>query len=103
GTNTHLLLIDCKTIRGQDGTPLMGDAAARILDLANIVVNRNTIPGDSGAGAPSGIRLGTPWITQRGLKEVEMAHLGRIIADVLTACTPFSYDVKNGEAFRAKV
>ena len=48
------------------GTPLMGDTAARILDLAGIVLNRNTIPGDHNAHNPSGVRLGTPWITQRG-------------------------------------
>ncbi|HEY4688327.1 MAG TPA: serine hydroxymethyltransferase, partial [Anaerolineae bacterium] len=103
GTNSHLLLVDCKSVKAGDGTPLRGDAAARILDLANIVCNRNTIPGDPGAAMASGIRLGTPWVTQRGLKEPEIERLGRIIAEVLKACTPFTYDVKNGEAFRAKV
>ena len=103
GTNSHLLVVDCKSVKGPDGTPLMGDPAARILDLANIVANRNTIPGDRGAGAASGVRLGTPWVTQRGLKEAEINRLGKIIANVLKACTPFTYDAKNGEAFRAKV
>ena len=103
GTDSHLLLVDCKSVKAKDGTPLMGDPAARILDLANIVCNRNTIPGDRGAGAASGIRLGTPWVTQRGLKEADMERLGELIAGVLKACTPFTYDVKNGEAFRAKV
>jgi glycine hydroxymethyltransferase len=103
GSNSHLLLVDCKTVKAFDGTPLLGDAAARILDLAHIVVNRNTIPGDRSAGAASGIRLGTPWVTQRGLKEADMQRLGHIIAGVLKACTPFTYDAKNGEAFRAKV
>src|SRR5690606_13140388 len=42
GTNTHLLLLDCKSVVGADGTPLSGDMAARILDLAGIVANRNT-------------------------------------------------------------
>ncbi len=46
GTNTHLGNIDCSTIVGPDGTKLSGDMAARIFDLAGIVVNRNTIPGD---------------------------------------------------------
>ncbi|MFN2225258.1 MAG: serine hydroxymethyltransferase, partial [Anaerolineae bacterium] len=74
GTDTHMLLVDCKSVRAEwgtspdrlSGTPLMGDPASRILDLAGIVLNRNTIPGDRSARAPSGIRLGTPWITQRG-------------------------------------
>jgi glycine hydroxymethyltransferase len=103
GTNTHLLLVDCKSVKAADGTPLMGDPAARILDLANIVVNRNTIPGDRNAGAASGIRLGTPWVTQRGLTQADMDRLGRVIAGVLKACTPYAYDAKRGEAFRAKV
>ena len=42
--------------------------AARILDIAGLVVNRNTIPGDKTAVNASGIRLGTPWMTQRGLE-----------------------------------
>jgi glycine hydroxymethyltransferase len=104
GTNSHLLLIDCKSIKAADGTPLMGDPAARILDLAGLVANRNTIPGDSGAGAASGVRLGTPWVTQRGLKEPELEKVGKLIADLLKACTPYTYDTKGGsEAYRAKV
>ncbi|HEY3341650.1 MAG TPA: serine hydroxymethyltransferase, partial [Anaerolineae bacterium] len=71
GTNTHLVLLDCKTIsNGKE--KLMGDAAARILDLANIVCNRNTVPGDRDATRPSALRFGTPWVTQRGLKEPDM-------------------------------
>jgi glycine hydroxymethyltransferase len=46
----------------------MGDLAARLLDIAGIVTNRNTIPGDKSAVTPSGLRIGTPWITQRGFK-----------------------------------
>src|SRR5450759_1262469 len=44
GTDTHLTNLDCKTIVGADQTPLSGDMASRILDVAGIVVNRNTIP-----------------------------------------------------------
>jgi glycine hydroxymethyltransferase len=103
GTDTHLVNIDCKSVKAKDGTPLMGDVAARILDVADIVVNRNTIPGDSGAGLPSGLRLGTPWVTQRGFREPEIARLAEIIAGTLKACTPFTYDAKNGDAYRAKI
>jgi glycine hydroxymethyltransferase len=70
---------------------LSGDQAARILDIAGIVVNRNTIPGDPSAANPSGIRLGTPWVTQRGLQEAEMIQVADIIADVLHATTPFAW------------
>ena len=104
GTNSHLFVIDCKSIKAKDGTPLMGDVAARILDVAGIVANRNTIPGDTGAGAASGVRIGTHWITQRGLKEPEVEKLADAIANLFKACTPYTYDTKGGsEAYRAKV
>lgn len=103
GTNTHLLNLDCKSVTGADGTPLSGDQAARILDLAGIVVNRNTIPGDTSALNPSGIRMGTPWLTQRGFKEPEMLELADIIADLLQAVTPYSQPGRKGDLARAKV
>lgn len=89
GTDTHLLLIDCKTVKGPYGTTLMGDPAARILDIAGIVANRNTIPGDRTALYPSGVRLGTPWITQRGLNEQDMERIAKAIAQLLNATQPY--------------
>ena len=74
--------------RARTAPRLSGDKAARILDVVGIVVNRNTIPGDTNALDPSGIRLGTPWITQRGFDEEKSRHLADIIADVLLAATP---------------
>jgi glycine hydroxymethyltransferase len=103
GTDTHLLLIDCKSIVGPDGTPLSGDMAARILDLAGIVANRNTIPGDPSAFRASGVRLGTPWVTQRGFGDAEIDRLAEIIADLLKACVPFSYTGRKRAESRAKV
>jgi glycine hydroxymethyltransferase len=103
GTNTHLLLADCKSVRAADGIPLMGDVAARILDVAGVVCNRNTIPGDESAAQPSGIRLGTPWVTQRGLKEPEMERLAEIIALVLKNCLPFTLSGLRGPLYRARI
>ena len=103
GTNTHLTNLDCKSITAEDGTHLSGDQAARILDIAGIVVNRNTIPGDKSAINPSGIRLGTPWITQRGFGEGETIQLADIIADLLQAVTPYSQPGRKGKIQRAKV
>ena len=103
GTDTHLTNLDCRSITGPGGATLSGDQAARILDLAGIVVNRNTIPGDRSAVNPSGIRLGTPWITQRGFKEKETKRLAGIIAEVLKACTPYSLSGRKGDLQRAKV
>ena len=103
GTDTHLMVVDCKSVTGPDGTRLSGDMAARVLDLAGIVANRQTIPGDRSALRPSGIRLGTPWVTQRGFKAAEIDVLGDIIADVLQACVPFSLMGRVRPLARAKV
>ncbi|HXF86394.1 MAG TPA: glycine cleavage system aminomethyltransferase GcvT [Anaerolineales bacterium] len=104
GTDCHMLNVDCRTIKGEDGTSLSGDQAARILDLVGVVVNRNTIPGDKNSADPSGIRLGTPWITQRGFDEKKSRQLADIIADVLLACAPHSVDTpRHGRVRRAKL
>ncbi|MBN1954228.1 MAG: serine hydroxymethyltransferase [Anaerolineae bacterium] len=103
GTDTHLLLVDCKTVRGPFGEPLLGDTAARILDHVGIVCNRNTIPGDPSPALASGIRLGTPWVTQRGFCEPEMEQLARLIAQTLRAIHPFTYPGRRGPVYRGKV
>jgi glycine hydroxymethyltransferase len=104
GTNSHLVNVDTTTIKSPEGVALSGDQAARILDIVGIVVNRNTIPGDKNSRDPSGIRLGTPWITQRGFKEKETRELTDIMADVLLACAPHAVDtVRKGRQRRAKI
>jgi glycine hydroxymethyltransferase len=103
GTNTHLLNLDCKSIQGPDGTSLSGDQAARILDLAGIVVNRNTLPGDEAAYDASGIRMGSPWITQLGFKERETVELANIIADVLQSTVPCRLECLEESNIRGKL
>ncbi|MGD2144978.1 MAG: serine hydroxymethyltransferase, partial [Anaerolineae bacterium] len=103
GTDTHLLLLDCKTVTGRDGTPLMGGTTATILDLIGIVVNKNSIPGDRAGAHPSGIRLGTPWVTQRGLRERDMEQIASIVARAMGAIEPFTYTYVNGPAYRGKI
>jgi len=103
GTNTHLTNIAVTSVQGADGTGLSGDQAARILDLAGIVTNRNTIPGDRSAAAPSGLRLGTPWITQRGFRESETRELAAIMADLLLAVKPYGIAGRKNTLRRAKV
>jgi len=103
GTNTHLLVIDLRNIKGKNGYSLKGEPAARILDLAGIVTNKNTIPGDTVTAQASGIRLGTPWVTQRGCGASEMKKLARIIATILTNIKPFSYLGLSEEIPRGKI
>ncbi len=80
GTDTHLMLVDVFS-RG-----INGKEAEQALDKAGITVNKNTIPFDTNPPmTPSGIRIGTPALTTRGMKEPEMEAIGEWIADVLEA------------------
>jgi glycine hydroxymethyltransferase len=79
GTDNHLLLLDVTPLG------LSGKEAQDLLDAANITVNKNMIPDDPRKPMdPSGIRLGTPALTTRGLKEAEMEIIGQTIVDILT-------------------
>lgn len=102
GSENHLVLFDCKSIR-VDGVPLSGDMAARILDCAGIVANYNTIPGDRSATNPFGMRLGTVWISQRGFGDAEVDDLAEAIGSLLKGMTPFYYLGSSGKDLRAKV
>ena len=79
GTDNHLLLVDVKNTFG-----ITGKEAEKVLDEINITVNKNTIPYDEESPfKTSGIRLGSPAMTTRGLKEEEFRTIGRIIAKAL--------------------
>ncbi len=103
GTDTHLMCLDTSAHTGPDGAGLSGDMAARMLDIAGIVCNRNTLPKDTSAADPSGIRMGSGWVTQRGFKEAEMVQLADIVADVVLATTPYYQEGRKGALRRAKV
>ncbi len=103
GTNTHLMLVDLRALQPDTGYTMLGEIASRILDLVGIVCNKNTIPGDHSAADAHGIRLGTPWVTQRGMGKQEMDELARIIATVLRAIKPFEYLGLTGPLSRGKV
>ena len=103
GTDTHLLVIDLKALKSDTGFTMMGEIASRILDMVGIVCNKNTIPGDYSAADAHGIRLGTPWATQRGMGTEEMQILAKIIAKVLRVIRPFSYPGLTGELSRGKL
>ena len=78
GTDNHLVVVDLSN-KG-----ITGDRAAAILEEAGIVVNKNSIPFDKRPPfSPSGIRLGTPAVTTRGMKEAEMRTIGKWISRIL--------------------
>jgi len=78
GTDNHLMLVDVRPLK------MTGKAAEKTLDGVNITVNKNTIPYDpEKPGIASGIRVGTPAVTTRGMKEAEMRHVGGLIARAL--------------------
>ena len=79
GTDTHLMLADLRSKQ------VTGKEAQELLDRASITVNKNTIPGDpQKAFVTSGIRIGTPAVTTRGLTETEMHTVATLIDTVLT-------------------
>jgi len=80
GTDNHLMLVDV-SVAG-----LTGKIAERALEAAAITVNKNTIPFDTNPPlVASGVRLGTPALTTRGMKEAEMDEVGDLITSVLAA------------------
>jgi glycine hydroxymethyltransferase len=86
GTDTHLMLVDTWEKK------ISGGEAERKLEETGIIVNKNTIPFDERKPFdPSGIRLGTPTVTTRGMKEKEMEKIGKIIDCILKG------DVENND------
>src|SRR5438128_7436001 len=78
GTDTHLMLVDVFS-KG-----MLGSEAEKALGEAAITVNKNAIPFDTNPPMkPSGIRIGTPALTTRGMKEPQMRQIGRWISEAL--------------------
>jgi glycine hydroxymethyltransferase len=89
GTDNHLVLVDVF----MDGKGITGKEAEKILDEVHITVNKNTIPFDTNSPMKaSGIRLGTPALTTRGMKESDMTQIARLIASIVRE--PESEEVK---------
>ncbi|KAG7337289.1 serine hydroxymethyltransferase, partial [Nitzschia inconspicua] len=86
GTDNHLVLVDLKTSRGIDGARV-----ERVLEMACIATNKNTIPGDTSALNPGGIRMGTPALTSRGLTEDDFAK----VADYFDRAVAIAVELKN--------
>ena len=94
GTDNHLMLVDLRNRK------LTGKVAEKALDHAGITVNKNTVPGETESPfVTSGIRIGTPAVTTRGMKEPEMRRIASLIGKVLEAAG----DPARGEEVRAEV
>jgi glycine hydroxymethyltransferase len=79
GTDTHLVLVDLR------GTPFTGKMAEETLEKAGITLNKNAVPFDPLPPAvTSGIRIGTPAVTTRGMKEQEMSYIADLIFEALS-------------------
>jgi glycine hydroxymethyltransferase len=84
GTDKHLVLIDMRSKN------LSGRNPAKALDQAGIIVNRNSVPNETGSPMnPSGLRMGTPTITTRGMKEREMDQIAEWIDCVIKIVGPY--------------
>jgi glycine hydroxymethyltransferase len=77
GTDNHIILIDLKN-KG-----LSGNKVEKLCDLINISLNKNSIKDDKSALTPNGIRIGTPSITTRGLKDKDMEIIAKFINDIV--------------------
>jgi len=88
GTDNHLVLVDVKQSKGIDGARV-----ERILELACIASNKNTVPGDTSALTPSGIRMGAPALTSRGFKEEDFTK----VAEFFDRAVKIAIDLKNTE------
>ncbi|MFA6437536.1 MAG: serine hydroxymethyltransferase [Candidatus Paceibacterota bacterium] len=76
GTDNHLILMDLRGV-------IDASEAEKLLEESNILANRNTIPDDPSPFKPSGLRLGTPATTTRGMKESEMKIIAQFITKIL--------------------
>ena len=91
GTDNHLMLVDL----GAEGRT--GKEVEALLDAANITTNKNTVPGETRSPfVTSGIRLGTPAVTSRGLKEADMELVAGYIARIIAEGEAAVQEVKEG-------
>ncbi len=88
GTDNHLMLLDVRPFG------LTGAEAETMLEKSGIIANRNSIPGDEKPLKPSGVRMGTPALTSRGMKEREMTQLAGLIHACLAQRADMSKQVR---------
>jgi len=97
GTDSHVMVVDLRNIG------ILGNTAAEGLEAAGMILNRNTVPFDTNPPYfPSGIRLGTPGLTSRGLKEKHMKMIAAWIDRVLKALILSKKQLKTNDTLERK-
>ncbi|XP_013199993.1 serine hydroxymethyltransferase isoform X2 [Amyelois transitella] len=108
GTDVHIVLVDMRSVG------LVGAPSERILELCGVACNKNTVPGDKSAMNPSGIRLGTPALTTRGMKEADIDRVVdyidkavKIAQDIIKVSGPkiadFNKTIEGSADFKARI
>jgi len=90
GSENHLLLVNLTNVLGAGS----GVFAQKALDLVGLTLNKNTVPDETSSPFyPSGVRLGTPASTSRGMKEKEMKFIGGVILEVINLLKTYKLPV----------
>ncbi|KAL4228689.1 Serine hydroxymethyltransferase 2 [Mactra antiquata] len=97
GTDNHLILMDLRP-KGTDGT-----RAELVLEMSSITVNKNTTPGDTSAFTPGGLRIGSPALTSRGMKDAEFKQVAEFLDRGILLAVDIQKKTKNLKEFRAYV
>ncbi|KAJ1643154.1 Serine hydroxymethyltransferase, cytosolic [Coemansia erecta] len=90
GTDTHLLLVNLMASKNIDGARV-----ERVLEMAKIAANKNTVPGDRSAMVPGGLRMGTPAMTTRGLKEADFEQIAAFVDRAVSIAQDVAKDVSS--------
>jgi len=90
GTDNHLILMDLK----RSPCKIDGGRAERVLELARIATNKNTVLGDKSALIPGGMRLGSPALTSRGLVEADFEQVGNFLHEGITIATEIKKQIQ---------
>merc|ERR1719247_1842600 len=95
GTDNHLVLWDVRPLG------LTGGKVEKVCEAVSMSVNRNSVPGDKSALSPGGVRVGTPAMTTRGMKEADFV----VVAGFLDRCSKLAVAIqeKHGKKLRAEV
>ncbi|KAL6076944.1 glycine hydroxymethyltransferase shm1 [Balamuthia mandrillaris] len=96
GTDNHLMLLDLRPVKGADGA-----RTEAVMEMAHITVNKNTVPGDTKPFVPGGIRIGTPAMTTRGLKEKDFEQVGEFLHRAIQITAKIANQGSNGSSLKA--